>query len=273
MTKSFDQFTGQSPKQQQGSIIGFILLIIIVAAMILLGLYAFYLNNTIINKFENRRWDIPATVYSRPLELYPNAPVKADDLESWLKLLNYSQGKNTQGSYQKSGDTYTIYTRGFNYGDGDVEPKQTIKVLFSDGKIARLQTSQPTQRTALRLEPVNVGGIYPENNEDRILLTKDNVPKHLVNALIATEDRNFYEHHGVSVRGTARALLSNVTGGTRQGGSTITQQLIKNFYLNSDRTLKRKANEALMALLLELHYGKDEILLAYLNEIKMAIAR
>ncbi|AKG08114.1 penicillin-binding protein [Moraxella bovoculi] len=269
MTKSFDQFTGQSPKQQQGSIIGFILLIIIVAAMILLGLYAFYLNNTIINKFENRRWDIPATVYSRPLELYPNAPVKAGDLESWLKLLNYSQGKNTQGSYQKSGNTYTIYTRGFNYGDGDVEPKQTIKVLFSDGKIARLQTSQPTQRTALRLEPVNVGGIYPENNEDRILLTKDNVPKHLVNALIATEDRNFYEHHGVSVRGTARALLSNVTGGTRQGGSTITQQLIKNFYLNSDRTLKRKANEALMALLLELHYDKDEILLAYLNEISL----
>ena len=90
-----------------------------------------------------------------------------------------------------------------------------------------------------------------------------------MNALIATEDRNFYEHHGVSVRGTARALLSNVTGGTRQGGSTITQQLIKNFYLNSDRTLKRKANEALMALLLELHYGKDEILLAYLNEINL----
>lgn len=269
MTKSFDQFSEQSPKKQQGSIIGFILLIVIVATMILLGLYVFYLNNTIIGKFENRRWDIPATVYSRPLELYPNAPIKSTDLESWLKLLNYSQGKNTQGSYQKSGDTYTIYTRGFNYGNGDVEKKQTIQILFLDGKIARLKTSQPTTRTVLRLEPVNIGGIYPENNEDRVLLNKDNIPKHLIDALIATEDRNFYRHYGVSIRGTARALLSNITGGERQGGSTITQQLIKNFYLNSDRTLRRKANEALMALLLELHYDKNEILLAYLNEINL----
>lgn len=269
MTTSFDQSLSQSPKQQQGSIIGFILLIVIVATMILLGLYVFYLNNTIIGKFENRRWDIPATVYSRPLELYPNAPIKSTDLESWLKLLNYSQGKNTQGSYQKSGDTYTIYTRGFNYGNDDVEQKQTIQILFLDGKIASLKTSQPTTKTTLRLEPVNIGGIYPENNEDRILLNKDNIPKHLIDALIATEDRDFYRHYGVSIRGTARALLSNITGGARQGGSTITQQLIKNFYLNSDRTLKRKVNEMIMALLLELHYDKDQILLAYLNEINL----
>lgn len=256
-------------KTQQGSVIGFILLIIMVAAMILFGLYVFYLNNTIINKFENRRWDIPATVYSRPLELYPNAAMNQGDLETWLKLLNYSQHSSSQGGYQKSGNTYTIYTRGFDYGDGDVENKQTIQISFADGKITRLTTTDPTPGNSLRLEPVNIGGIYPQNNEDRILLEKGKVPAHLVNALIATEDRNFYEHHGVSVRGTARAILSNLTGGERQGGSTITQQLIKNFYLNSERSLKRKANEAIMALLLELHYDKDEILLAYLNEINL----
>lgn len=256
-------------KHQNGSVIGFILLIIIMTAMILLGLYAHYLNSTIINKFENRRWDIPATVYSRPLELYPNAPLNNDDLDTWLKLLNYSQNSSSQGGYQKSGDTYTIYTRGFDYGNGDVESKQTIKISLLNGKITRLMTSSPTNKSVLRLEPVNVGGIYPQNNEDRILLTPDNVPKHLVNALVATEDRNFFEHHGISLRGTARAILSNLTGGARQGGSTITQQLIKNFYLNSERTLRRKANEAIMALLLELHYGKDEILLAYLNEINL----
>ncbi|WFF39095.1 penicillin-binding protein 1B [Moraxella nasibovis] len=263
-------FPKNTPKSsQKGLVIGFILLIMMIAAMLAFGLYAFYLNTTIINKFENRRWDIPATVYSRPLELYPNAPLSQGDLETWLKLLNYSQRSSSQGGYQKSGSTYTIHTRGFDYGGGDVENKQTIQISFADGKIARLMTSQPTNKSVLRLEPVNVGGIYPQNNEDRILLEKGSVPQPLIDALIATEDRNFYQHHGVSVRGTARAILSNISGGERQGGSTITQQLIKNFYLNSERTLKRKANEAIMALLLELHYGKDEILLAYLNEINL----
>ncbi|MFL1732765.1 penicillin-binding protein 1B [Moraxella oculi] len=254
---------------QQGAIISFFILTIMIIVMILFGLYAYYLNSTIINKFENRRWDIPATVYSRPLELYPNAPVTQKDLEAWLQLLNYSQHSSSQGGYKKSGNTYTIRTRGFDYGGGDVEHKQVIQVSFSNGKISRLMTSSPTKNSMLRLEPVNVGGIYPKNNEDRILLKKPEVPQQLIDALIATEDRNFYEHHGVSLRGTARAVLSNLTGGKRQGGSTITQQLIKNFYLNSERTLKRKANEAIMAVLLELHYSKDDILLAYLNEINL----
>ncbi len=114
-----------------------------------------------------------------------------------------------------------------------------------------------------------IGGIYPQHNEDRVLIKLDKVPKTLIEALVATEDRNFYSHHGISIRGTARALVSNVTGGRRQGGSTLTQQLVKNFYLSPERTLKRKANEAFMAMLLELHYSKDEILEAYLNEVNL----
>ncbi|MFE1654799.1 transglycosylase domain-containing protein, partial [Acinetobacter baumannii] len=111
--------------------------------------------------------------------------------------------------------------------------------------------------------------IYPQHNEDRVLIKLNSVPKPLIEALISTEDRNFYHHHGISIRGTARALVSNVTGGRRQGGSTLTQQLVKNFYLTPERTLKRKVNEALMALLIELHYSKDEILEAYLNEVNL----
>ena len=114
-----------------------------------------------------------------------------------------------------------------------------------------------------------IGGIYPQHNEDRVLIKLDKVPKTLIEALVATEDRNFYSHHGISIRGTARALVSKVTGGRRQGGSTLTQQLVKNFYLSPERTLKRKANEAFMAMLLELHYSKDEILEAYLNEVNL----
>ncbi len=80
----------------------------------------------------------------------------------------------------------------------------------------------PLSTGIARLEPMLIGGIYPQHNEDRVLIKLDKVPKPLIEALIATEDRNFYQHHGVSIRGTARAIVSNVTGGKRQGGSTLT---------------------------------------------------
>ncbi|OOR88057.1 penicillin-binding protein 1B [Moraxella caviae] len=261
---------------QRGFVVAFILWIVVITLLVLAALYVYFLNNTIINKFENRKWDIPATVYSRPLTMSVGAPIDANDLTAWLNLLNYdkisankAQKSIKQGSYYQSGDTFTIYTRGFNYGDGDNEARQIIKVHFTDNHIARLQSSEPNTSGIVRLEPVKIGGIYPENNEDRLLLTAGNVPRPLVDALIATEDRAFYEHFGVSIRGTARALLANATGKSTQGGSTITQQLIKNFYLSQERTLKRKANEAVMAILLEQRYSKNDILLAYLNEINL----
>lgn len=132
-----------------------------------------------------------------------------------------------------------------------------------------MRATKPSSTGIARLEPMLIGGIYPQHNEDRVLIKLNKVPKTLIEALIATEDRNFYHHHGLSIRGTARALVSNVTGGKRQGGSTLTQQLVKNFYLSPERTLKRKVNEALMSLLLEFHYNKDEILEAYLNEVNL----
>lgn len=258
-------------RHQQGlMIVGSLLIVLIIAGVIFLAMYAHQLNAEIVNKFENRRWDIPATVYSRPLTLGQGVAVSDEHLSSWLSMLGYSQGNiTTTGRYVKEGNTYTIHTRGFDYGDGHIDPAQVLKITLSAGTVTKIQSTKPTTDGVVRLEPIDIGGIYPENNEDRILLTKENVPAPLVNALIATEDRSFYEHYGISLRGTTRALLSNITGGERQGGSTITQQLIKNFYLNSERTLKRKANEALMALLLERHYSKEAILLAYLNEINL----
>jgi penicillin-binding protein 1B len=119
----------------------------------------------------------------------------------------------------------------------------------------------------LRMEPPLIGGIYPGHNEDRELVRLDQVPKQLIAALIATEDRKFYTHWGIDPRGIARALYKTVTGQHIEGGSTLTQQLVKNFFLTPERTLARKANEALMALLLEMHYSKEEILETYLNEI------
>lgn len=261
--------TSPPPSKQSGLIFGGLLLIVIIIAMVLFALYLLKLDRTITQKFEGKRWDIPAQVFSQPLEIYQGASVDNATIKSWLDLLNYRSNKayDKTGSYYQSGNTYFIHSRGFTYSANDIDPEQVIKLSIEDGKISSVQSTKKNNAGIVRLEPVNIGGIYPDNNEDRMVISLEDVPQPLIDALIATEDRRFYEHHGVSIRGIGRAFLNNFTGGSRQGGSTITQQLIKNFYLNSDRTFKRKANEALMAVLLELHYSKDEILQAYLNEI------
>src|SRR5690606_23139558 len=123
-----------------------------------------------------------------------------------------------------------------------VEPEQILQVSFGASQISEIKATKPSSTGIARLEPMLVGGIYPQHNEDRVLIKLNRVPKPLIQALIATEDRNFYHHHGVSFRGTARAVVSSVTGGKRQGGSTLTQQVVKHFYLTPERTIKRKVN-------------------------------
>ncbi len=256
------------PKQQRGAFFSFMFLVVVIVAMVAFAMYVYYLNSTIVSKFENRRWDIPARVYSRPLAL--NANTVKSDVDTWLSLLNYQNNNNEQsGTYQKSGNTYTISTRGFGYGDGNDEPAQHIQIRFDNNKITSLKSTHPNPKGNIHLEPVYIGGIYPDSNEDRVLVKLSDTPQGLIDALIATEDRNFYEHYGISIRGTTRAILNNLKGGSMQGGSTLTQQLVKNFYLNSEKKLKRKVNEALMALLLEQHYSKNDILQAYINEINL----
>lgn len=258
-------------KFQRGiGLIALIFSLLIIAAAIAFSIYVVRLDNVIRDKFEGNRWDIPAKVFARPLEIYANAPVSQSDVQQELKLLGYKQSNSYEksGSYvQKEGSLY-VHTRGFDFGD-QVDPEQVLQISFKDNQISDVRATKPSNTGIARLEPLLIGGIYPQHNEDRVLIKLNKVPKPLIEALIATEDRNFYKHHGISVRGTARAIVSNVTGGKRQGGSTLTQQLVKNFYLSPEKTLKRKVNEALMALLLELHYSKDEILEAYLNEVNL----
>jgi len=253
--------------------IGFFALIfsvIIIGGFLAFSIYLIRLDNIIREKFEGKRWDIPAKVFARPLELYTNAPVTQTDFSQELGLLGYKSTQNytKSGSYVVQGNTMYVHTRGFDFGDS-TEPEQVLQVSFANDQISDIRATKPSSTGIARLEPLLIGGIYPQHNEDRVLIKLDKVPKALIEALVATEDRNFYSHHGISIRGTARALVSNVTGGRRQGGSTLTQQLVKNFYLSPERTLKRKANEAFMAMLLELHYSKDEILEAYLNEVNL----
>ena len=121
----------------------------------------------------------------------------------------------------------------------------------------------------MRLEPVKIGGIYPRHGEDRLLVRlDDDVPDKLAAGLVAVEDKGFYDHFGLSLVGIARAAAANMKAGARvQGGSTLTQQLIKNYYLSSEKTLVRKGLEAVMAVLLELHASKEQILEGYINEV------
>ena len=258
-------------KSERGiGIIALIFCILVIAAFLVFSIYLIRLDSVVRDKFEGKRWDIPAKVFARPLEVYTNAPISQADFTQELKLLGYKSSENytKSGNYVSSGNELYVHTRGFDFGDS-VEPEQVLKVTFADEQVSEVSATKPSSTGIARLEPMLIGGIYPQHNEDRVLIKLDKVPKPLIEALIATEDRNFYSHHGISIRGTARAIVSNVTGGKRQGGSTLTQQLVKNFYLTPEKTIKRKVNEAFMALLVELHYNKDEILEAYLNEVNL----
>lgn len=235
----------------------------------LLGAYASWTDHRIRTQFEGSRWALPARVYARPLELYPGLELSRDRLRHELERLGYRRVNEARspGEYQESGERLRFHTRGFIFWDG-VEPRRLVELEFAGGRVAQLGQPSGQALALLRLEPVQIGKIYPLHNEDRVLVRLDEVPPLLIQLLLAVEDRNYFAHRGIDPRAILRALVANIRAGAiRQGGSTLTQQLVKNFYLDEDRTLARKLNEALMALLLEWRYDKREILEAYLNEI------
>jgi penicillin-binding protein 1B len=244
----------------------------LIALLLLLALsgYIYYLDVTIRDAFDGRKFALPARVYGRALEVYPGLKLTRVQLLGEMKSLGYhgNPQPDAPATYKNTLNGIEFTTRAFVFGDG-AQPSQHLRIEFADGKVSLLQVrgSSDVDLPLLRMEPPLIGGIYPGHNEDRELVRLNQVPKMLTAALIATEDRNFYTHWGIDPRGIARALYKTVTGQRIEGGSTITQQLVKNFFLTPERTLTRKANEALMALLLELHYSKGEILETYLNEI------
>lgn len=247
-----------------------VLLVLVLAGCIALGLWLVSLDTVVREKFEGKRWAIPARVYARPLELYSGAPLAQRDVIEELRILNYrEQGTGSPGTWQQKGQELYVHTRGFQFGDG-TEKSQILRLRFSGSSLSDVASTLQSERGVVRLEPLVIGGIYPKHMEDRVLMQLKEAPPFLVPALLATEDRSFYRHHGISIRGILRAVWVNLTaGGLRQGGSTLTQQLIKNFYLTDERTLSRKLNEAAMAVLLEVHYQKNEILETYLNEVNL----
>lgn len=249
---------------------------VLLRALIIIALlsvaWVAWLDIRVLHQFSGKKWSVPARVYARPMELYPGASVSADMLAGELTVLGYRRVSQPSraGQFKKSGNTIHLISRPFRFWDGD-ESARELKVRFDSDNRRIAALHDPLSRSNIslaRLDPALIGSIYPSHGEDRILVRLDQVPESLTSALLATEDRRFYEHWGVDPKSIGRAVVANLrAGGVAQGGSTITQQLVKNFFLDSRRTLVRKANEAIMALLLELHFSKEEILEGYLNEI------
>ncbi|MBV2134975.1 penicillin-binding protein 1B [Pseudomonas sp. MAP12] len=239
------------------------------AGLVLLAGLAIYLDAVVQEKFSGKRWTVPAKVYARPLELFSGLKLTREDFITELQALGYRRTQKVQGPGELAvnGNQVELHTRGFQFYEG-AEPAQQLRVRFSGNQVAGLALANGGALAVARLEPLLVGGLYPAHNEDRILIQLDQVPPYLLETLIAVEDREFYHHLGVSPKSIARAMWVNTTSGALvQGGSTLTQQLVKNFFLSNERSLTRKGTEALMAVLLELHYDKQQILEAYLNEV------
>ncbi len=240
--------------------------LVAVAALLLLSIIQ--MDSVVREKFEGKRWRLPSAVYARPLELFEGSYLREEDLEMELQELGYFKVKEAQqpGEYTRKGNQFEIYRRAFAFWEG-AEDAARISFELNGRKVRGLEQNHKLSELS-RLDPMKIGGIYATQKEDRKLVQLKQVPKYVIDALIAIEDRDFYDHWGVSIKGISRAMWSNVKAGRWvQGGSTLTQQLVKNFYLTPERSIKRKFTEVMYSVLLELHYSKEEILETYINEI------
>jgi penicillin-binding protein 1B len=244
--------------------------ITVLALIVLFLATGFWVYRTSIKTFEVRRLSLPTRIYADYLPLKPGLPLAPDDLGEKLQRLGYRQTDSLaqSGDFIPGRSEIDIYTRAFSHPSGQY-PSQPIRVTFRSGAIdSVVPLNQAANATNAALEPELLTSILSDQLENRRPVTLDQVPKTLQDAVVATEDSRFWHHPGVDPIGIFRALFRNArAGGVVEGGSTLTQQLVKNYYLTSERTTKRKVVEAFMAVILDAKYSKREILEAYLNDI------
>lgn len=247
-------------------------LTLLMALLVTLGVfYVIYLDYEVSKRFEGRLWAVPSKVFARTLELETGMMINADSLEYELRLMAYEevlQIPQRPGQFRRWENHFELISRPFKDAEQSTA-SQAVRLEIVDSELVTLEhLYKPEKLEQVRLDPALIGSIYPEQLEDRQLLKLEQVPERLIKTLIAVEDRAFYQHFGVNPLAIIRALIVNIRAGEkRQGGSTLTQQLVKNLFLSSERSYWRKLKEAIMAVLLELHYDKNTILEAYLNEV------
>jgi penicillin-binding protein 1B len=233
------------------------------------SIWVVHLDTTVTRQFQGRHWSVPARVFAAPLELYVGAPISANDLEEELHRLHYHRGETAAGPgmYRRTGNAFDVMARRARFIDEVREP-QLVSIHADSASITGMRQGDGADLPVFRLEPPVIGSVFPIHGEDRLVVAPADVPPLLRKGIKLIEDRRFDEHHGVDAFGVLRAIFANLRAGrVVQGGSTLTQQLVKNYFLSDEQTFGRKATEAVMALRLEAHYSKEEILVAYLNEV------
>jgi len=232
--------------------------------------YVLVLDREVQAQFGALQWQVPTRVYARPLRLTPGLPMSADALAAELVAAGYRDdpAASTPGSYRRDGGNFHIATRSYTDIDGPA-PAQRVQVRLVGGAVASISDATGTTRLReARIDPARIATLYGVNREERRLVRLDEVPPLLVSGLQAVEDRDFKFHRGIDPLGILRALWVNFRAGeVRQGGSTLTQQLVRGLFLSREQTMTRKLNEALYALIIEARFDKRRILEAYLNQV------
>lgn len=261
-----------SRKERRPSPARRIVWILLLALIGLAAGYLYSLDREIVGHFEGKRWRLPSKIFSDSFSVYTGGPFQGSHIQDRLRRLGYQaskQGAPRQGEYRTGQGFAEIALRDFLYPTGPFEGFP-VRIETEKGTVRRIWDLREPKKEiyAVDLEPELITGLFEQVWEERRLVKLADVPEHTVRAVIAVEDHRFYEHFGLDLPSIARALVANLGAGRIvQGGSTLTQQLVKNFYLTPARSLSRKAKEALMAILLEARYSKEQILEAYLNEV------
>jgi penicillin-binding protein 1B len=262
--------TKKSPSKTKRAFLLFVKLSFI--ALILIAFYTLYLDAKVVEKFEGQRWQVPVQVFGKVERYSIGSSINLNRLKENLLLTGYKRATSVRkpGEFALSKKRIIIYRRAFDFGGGVEEAEKVTIDIKSKNQLQEVSQLYIDNHETdfVEIEPYLMGRIIPENKEDRVLVPLQSVPEKLLDTLLLVEDRDFYFHSGISPLGILRALYSNIKAGrTVQGGSTLTQQLVKNMYLTRDKTIWRKANEAIMSLLLEYRYSKDQLLEAYINEV------
>ena len=244
-----------------------------VAFLVATGLFWMRYGRMIDARFGSEQRSAPR-IFGRPFELQAGRGLNPGQLVQRLNDIGYAERpKATEpGQFSVAGQTVTLMTRP---GPGPDSKPHTYRVDFSSPTksnnpvVAKIVADGGTAVKSITLEAPMLAALAP--GEKRRHTPLATIPRHVVDAILTIEDRRFYEHPGVDPIRIAGAFMTNLRGERRylEGASTITQQIIKNFFLTPDKSYTRKAQEQFMAVVLESRFNKDQILELYVNDVPL----